>query len=86
MWLDIRSSSSAAERQVLSFLALPAGISLADDAGMVAFGWLFGSYVLQAVGELLVEAGDLRRAEDHSPRDPLRCPGRPELVMRPQPR
>ena len=38
----------------LGFLALPAGISLADETGMVAFGWLFGSYVLQAVGELLI--------------------------------
>jgi len=38
----------------LGFLALPAGIAVADDAGMVAFGWLFGSYVLQAVGELLI--------------------------------
>ena len=38
----------------LGFLALPVGISLASGAGMVAFGWLFGSYVLQSVGELLI--------------------------------
>jgi len=38
----------------LGFLALPAGISLASDSGMVAFGWLFLSYVLQSVGELLI--------------------------------
>ncbi len=36
------------------FLALPVGISLADDAGRVAFVWLFTSYLLQAVGELLI--------------------------------
>jgi POT family proton-dependent oligopeptide transporter len=38
----------------LGFLALPAGISLADNAGKVAFIWLFGSYVLQSIGELLI--------------------------------
>jgi POT family proton-dependent oligopeptide transporter len=38
----------------LGFLALPVGIALADERGMVAFGWLFLSYVFQAVGELLI--------------------------------
>jgi POT family proton-dependent oligopeptide transporter len=38
----------------LGFLALPLGISLANDKGMVAFEWLFISYVLQSVGELLI--------------------------------
>lgn len=38
----------------LGFLALPVGISMASGAGMVAFVWLFGSYVLQSVGELLI--------------------------------
>ncbi len=38
----------------LGFLALPVGIALADDKGMVAFSWLFGSYVLQSIGELLI--------------------------------
>jgi len=38
----------------LGFLALPVGISLADDAGRTAFVWLFVSYVLQSVGELLI--------------------------------
>jgi proton-dependent oligopeptide transporter, POT family len=38
----------------LGFLLLPAGIALADDRGMVAFSWLFGSYVLQSIGELLI--------------------------------
>jgi len=38
----------------LGFLALPAGIALADKNGMVAFSWLFGSYVLQSIGELLI--------------------------------
>jgi POT family proton-dependent oligopeptide transporter len=38
----------------LGFLALPVGIALADGRGMVAFSWLFGSYVLQSIGELLI--------------------------------
>jgi POT family proton-dependent oligopeptide transporter len=36
------------------FLLLPVGIALADDKGMVAFSWLFLSYVLQSIGELLI--------------------------------
>lgn len=38
----------------LGFLALPAGIAFADERGMSAFSWLFLSYVLQSVGELLI--------------------------------
>lgn len=38
----------------LGFLALPAGIAQADGRGMVPFAWLFLSYVLQSVGELLI--------------------------------
>ncbi len=38
----------------LGFLALPAGIALAGPSGMVAFAWLFASYVFQSVGELLI--------------------------------
>ena len=38
----------------LGFLALPVGISLADAAGKTAFAWLFVSYVLQSIGELLI--------------------------------
>ena len=38
----------------LGFLALPAGIAQADSLGKVAFGWLFTSYLLQSVGELLI--------------------------------
>jgi POT family proton-dependent oligopeptide transporter len=38
----------------LGFLALPAGIALADRNGMVAFSWLFASYVLQSIAELLI--------------------------------
>ena len=38
----------------LGFLALPVGIALADERGMVAFFWLFLSYVLQSIGELLI--------------------------------
>ena len=36
------------------FLALPVGIFFANGQGIVAFGWLFGSYVLQSIGELLI--------------------------------
>lgn len=36
------------------FLALPLGISFADDKGMSAFSWLFLSYLLQSIGELLI--------------------------------
>ncbi|MEO7065373.1 MAG: oligopeptide:H+ symporter [Rhodanobacter sp.] len=38
----------------LGFLALPLGISQANDVGRSAFVWLFGSYVLQSIGELLI--------------------------------
>ncbi|MEO8802249.1 MAG: oligopeptide:H+ symporter [Rudaea sp.] len=38
----------------LGFLALPVGISMANDVGRTAFVWLFASYVLQAIGELLI--------------------------------
>jgi proton-dependent oligopeptide transporter, POT family len=38
----------------LGFLALPLGISLADTQGQVAFLWLFISYLLQSVAELLI--------------------------------
>ncbi|MGN6528193.1 MAG: peptide MFS transporter [Burkholderiaceae bacterium] len=39
----------------LGFLALPAGIALADPAtGRSAFFWIFLSYLLQSVGELLI--------------------------------
>jgi POT family proton-dependent oligopeptide transporter len=38
----------------LGFLALPAGIALANEAGRSAFFWLFLSYVLQSIGELLI--------------------------------
>lgn len=38
----------------LGFLTLPLGIALADDQGLSHFFWLFLSYVLQSVGELLI--------------------------------
>lgn len=38
----------------LGFLALPLGIHLADASGHADFSWLFLSYVLQSVGELLI--------------------------------
>src|SRR3546814_12403141 len=37
----------------VGFLALPAGILFANDQGIVAFGWLFASYIFQSIGELL---------------------------------
>ncbi len=38
----------------LAFLILPLGIRLAGGDGKSAFWWLFASYVLQSVGELLI--------------------------------
>jgi POT family proton-dependent oligopeptide transporter len=38
----------------VGFLALPAGIAFADSKGMSAFHWLFASYILQSIGELLI--------------------------------
>ena len=38
----------------IGFLVLPLGISFADKTGLVAFSWLFVSYVLQSIGELLI--------------------------------
>jgi POT family proton-dependent oligopeptide transporter len=38
----------------LGFLALPVGIGLADTSGRSPFFWLFTSYVLQSIGELLI--------------------------------
>src|SRR5947208_8828732 len=38
----------------LGFLILPLGIKLAGIDGKSAFGWLFISYVLQSIGELLI--------------------------------
>lgn len=38
----------------LGFVVLPLGISLAGADGKTAFVWLFVSYVLQSVGELLI--------------------------------
>ena len=38
----------------LGFLALPLGISHANAVGRSAFVWLFSSYVLQSIGELLI--------------------------------
>jgi POT family proton-dependent oligopeptide transporter len=38
----------------LGFLALPVGIAFADGSGRSPFFWLFASYVLQSIGELLI--------------------------------
>jgi POT family proton-dependent oligopeptide transporter len=38
----------------LAFLILPLGIKLAGVDGKSAFAWLFASYVLQSIGELLI--------------------------------
>ncbi len=38
----------------VGFLILPVGIKLAGVDGMSAFWWLFWSYVLQSIGELLI--------------------------------
>ncbi|MFZ4833677.1 peptide MFS transporter [Rouxiella sp. Mn2063] len=38
----------------LGMLVLPWGISLAQSDGLVAFKWIFISYILQSIGELLI--------------------------------
>lgn len=38
----------------LGFLALPVGIQFADANGLSPFFWLFLSYILQSIGELLI--------------------------------
>ena len=38
----------------VAFLILPVGIKLAGVDGKSAFAWLFASYVLQSIGELLI--------------------------------
>ena len=38
----------------LGFLVLPLGIFLAPASGMVAFKWIFISYIFQSIGELLI--------------------------------
>jgi POT family proton-dependent oligopeptide transporter len=38
----------------VAFLILPLGIKLAGAGGKSAFVWLFASYVLQSIGELLI--------------------------------
>jgi len=38
----------------IAFLILPIGISFASATGMVAFHWIFTSYILQSIGELLI--------------------------------
>jgi POT family proton-dependent oligopeptide transporter len=38
----------------LGFLVLPIGIKLAGPEGKSAFVWLFASYILQSIGELLI--------------------------------
>ncbi|HEY1690603.1 MAG TPA: oligopeptide:H+ symporter [Polyangiaceae bacterium] len=53
--IDIpRQFAAAVLLMGFGFLALPAGIVLAGGSGMVAFSWLFLSYVLQSIGELLI--------------------------------
>jgi len=53
--IDIPKQFSAALILMgLGFLALPVGIALADAKGLSPFFWLFLSYVLQSIGELLI--------------------------------
>lgn len=53
--IDIPRQFSAALILIgLGFLVLPLGIMLAPNTGMVAFKWIFTSYILQSIGELLI--------------------------------
>jgi proton-dependent oligopeptide transporter, POT family len=38
----------------IGFIILPIGIHLATSAGIVAFSWIFWSYILQSIGELCI--------------------------------
>jgi POT family proton-dependent oligopeptide transporter len=54
-WIDIPQQFAASLLlMALAFLILPVGIKLAGVDGKSAFAWLFWSYVLQSVGELLI--------------------------------
>lgn len=54
-WIDIPQQFTASLFLMgLGFLVLPVGISLADSTGRSPFFWLFLSYVLQSIGELLI--------------------------------
>jgi POT family proton-dependent oligopeptide transporter len=53
--LDIPQQFAAALiLMALGFLALPLGIAFVDASGRSPFFWLFASYVLQSIGELLI--------------------------------
>jgi proton-dependent oligopeptide transporter, POT family len=53
-WIDIPKQFAASLLlMAAAFLILPVGIKLAGDAKS-AFSWLFWSYVLQSIGELLI--------------------------------
>jgi POT family proton-dependent oligopeptide transporter len=53
--LDIpQQFASSLILMALGFLALPVGINSADASGRSPFFWLFASYVLQSIGELLI--------------------------------
>src|SRR6266446_4872358 len=52
--IDIPQQFAASLLLALAFLILPVGIKLAGVDGKSAFSWLFWSYVLQSVGELLI--------------------------------
>lgn len=53
--IDIPQQFAAAVILIgLGFLVLPLGIAFAHKTGLVAFGWIALSYLLQSVGELLI--------------------------------
>jgi POT family proton-dependent oligopeptide transporter len=53
--IDIPQQFSAALiLMAAGFLVLPIGIKFADESGRSPFFWLFLSYVLQSIGELLI--------------------------------
>jgi POT family proton-dependent oligopeptide transporter len=55
LWVDVpQQFALALLLMALGFLALPLGIHFAGADGRSAFGWLALSYVLQALGELLI--------------------------------
>src|SRR5205823_1748890 len=54
IYLTVRHSDRREQRNMTAYLILPVGIKLAGADGKSAFVWLFVSYVLQSIGELLI--------------------------------
>src|SRR5207248_248577 len=54
IYLTVRHHDRREQRNMTAYLILPLGIKLAGGDSKSAFAWLFWSYVLQSIGELLI--------------------------------